>query len=78
MALLDRDFEGIIDIPSGKLKIDSMKIYNTDKDTFTLSIRLNKGTNPKMDFVSEIEISKYRVELIVIKPVSNQVKIIEG
>ena len=77
MALLDRDFVGTINLNDGKLTIDTIKMYNTDRSIFTLAVKLSKSSNKIIDYVKADEMSKYKVELLVVKPISKQVKIVE-
>lgn len=78
MALLDRDFVGTINLNDGKLTIDTIKMYNTDRSIFTLAVKLSKSSNKIIDYVKADEMSKYKVELLVVKPISKQVKIVDG
>ena len=78
MALLDRDFVGTINLNDGKLTIDTIKMYNTDRSIFTLAVKLSKSSNKIIDYVKADEMNKYKVELLVVKPTSKQVKIVNG
>lgn len=68
---LDRNYKVEIDLFSGAIKSDAISLFTTDKDIFTMKVKLKL---PDKTYVTNTDLLKYTTTLYVIKPDNNYVE----